>query len=93
MKEKEPPMRAIPLCLLTVATLVFAVPAVAEDFYVSGPRIGVEIGRDRGYYRDRDWDRDHYRTYGYDRWRGERCRTTVIRHGDGTITRERRCRD
>lgn len=89
-------MRVLTLCLLTATTLAFAAPAVAEDFYVGGPGVGVEIGHDRGYYRDRDWDRDHYRHYrteGFDRRGGERCRTTVIRRGDGSVTRERRCRD
>jgi hypothetical protein len=82
------------LFLLTVAAgLTFAVPAVAEDFYVGGPGFGVGVDTHH-HYRDRDWDSRRYRTEGFDRdYSVSRCRTTVIRHSDGSVRKVRRCRD
>jgi hypothetical protein len=85
-------MRALAFGLVAAAITV-AIPASAEEFYVGGPGIGVEVGNHHHY---RDWDRDrdvrvYHRTDGYDR--GERCRTTIIRRDDGSVRRIRRCRD
>jgi len=89
-------MKRTLMVVTAFAVLALAVPAAAEDFYVGTPGVGVEIGGP-GYHRDRyrdDWRSHHYRTEGYDRYYGaERCRTTIIRHSDGSTTRERRCRD
>jgi hypothetical protein len=75
-----------------IGILVLAAPASAEDYYVGAPGVDVGIGSGYHHYRDRDRG-DHYRTEGFDRSYGERCRLTVIRHSDGTTTRERRCHD
>lgn len=86
-------MRGLKFWLFAAATSTFAIPASAEDLSVGVPGVGMEIGRDQGFYRD------YYRDHGYRRTEGfapsniERCRTTVIRNFDGTVTRERRCRD
>lgn len=88
-------MRTMTLGLLAAGAALLAVPANAEDYYVGGPGVGVEFG-DHHHYRDWDRDRDVrvYRgTEGFDRWRGEGCRITVVRHADGSVTRVRRCRD
>jgi hypothetical protein len=85
-------MRGTLIAVASAALLAVIVPASAEDAFVGVPGVaGVEIGP--GYHRDHDWRRDHYRTEGFDRSYGERCRITIIRHSDGTTTRERRCRD
>jgi hypothetical protein len=85
-------MRGTLIAVASAALLTVIVPASAEDAFVGVPGVaGVEIGS--GHYRDRDWRSDHYRTEGFDRSSGERCRVTIIRHGDGTTTKERRCRD
>lgn len=88
-------MRNLTLGLLATAAVALAIPANAEDYYVGGPAVGVEFG-DHHHYRDWDRDRDvrvYRHTEGFDRWRGEGCRTTVIRRADGTVTRIRRCHD
>jgi len=84
-------MRMLAIGLIAAASFAVAAPAIAEDFYVGGRDggVGVEFGRNR------DRDRDHYRTYGSDRDydRGyARCRTTIIRE-DGMVRKIRRCRD
>jgi hypothetical protein len=85
-------MRKLTLGLVAAATLAMVVPAAAEDFYVGVPGVGVGVGHHR--YRDHDWDRYHYRrTEGFEGRSVERCRTVTIRHADGTVTRDRRCRD
>jgi hypothetical protein len=83
------------LIIAALAAVTFAVPASAEDAFIGVPGVaGVEIGSGHHYrHRDRDWRDDHYRTEGFDRSYGERCRTTVIRHSNGMTTRDRRCRD
>lgn len=90
-------MRKITLGLLAAAAVALAVPANAEDYYVGAPGVGVQFDTHHHY---RDWDRDRDRdvrvyrgTEGFDRWRGEGCRTTVIRRADGTVERVRRCND
>jgi hypothetical protein len=88
-------MRGTLIVIAATAVLALIVPASAEDAFIGVPGVaGVEIGSGHpGYYRDYDWRRDHYRTEGFDRSYGERCRVTIIRHSDGTTTRDRRCRD
>jgi hypothetical protein len=84
-------MRGTLIAIASAAVLAVIVPASAEDAFIGVPGVaGVEIGSG---HRDHDWRRDHYRTEGFDRSYGERCRVTIIRHGDGTTTKERRCRD
>jgi hypothetical protein len=81
------------IVLTALAGLTLASPALAEDFYVGGRGGGVGVGVDvgPGYHRDYR-DRDEVYTSGYDR-SYERCRTTVIRRGDGSVKKIRRCRD
>jgi hypothetical protein len=82
-------MRKLTLGILTVAGLAVAAPAVAQDVYIGGRGVGVEI--DNGHrYRDREL---RIRTEGYDRSYGERCRTTIIRSSDGSVKKIKRCRD
>jgi hypothetical protein len=82
--------------LAVVVGLAVAVPAFAEDFFVGGRAGGVGVGVDvnNGYHRNWDGDRVYRRTEGFDRVEGvERCRTTIIRHEDGSVRKIRRCRD
>ena len=89
-------MRMLAIGLITAAGLAVAAPAVAEDFYVGGRGVGVEV--DSGYHHDRGWHRgwDRDRTTGFE-FRGDRdyrrCSTTVICRDDGSVRRIRRCRD
>jgi hypothetical protein len=53
----------------------------------------VEVGRDPGYIRDFYRDRGYRRTEGFAPADIQRCRTSVIRNFDGTVTKERHCRD
>jgi hypothetical protein len=85
---------------MAVAGLALAIPASAEDLYVGGGGVGVDIdgpSYHRDGYRDRDYDhgaRVYRRTEGFDRYEGvERCRTTIIRRDDGSVRKIRRCRD
>lgn len=92
-QRTEARMRKLVLCLVATAGLAIAIPAAfAEDGFV-GARVGgvgVGVDVDGGHH----WRGDRYRTEGYDRREGfERCRTIIIRHGNGLTTRERRCRD
>ena len=82
-------MRMIAIGLIAAASFAVAAPAVAEDFYVGGRSVGVDV--DSGYRHDRDRYRDRDRTTGYDRG-SARCRTTIIREG-GEVRKIRRCRD
>lgn len=85
-------MRTLALGLVAALGVAIAAPAVAEEFYVGGPRVGVEIGD--GYRRHHDWREDRYRTEGFYRREGlERCSTTIIRRSDGSVRKIRRCRD
>jgi hypothetical protein len=88
--------------LLTFAAIcglaIASVPASAEDAFIGVPGVaGVEIGSGHHGYRDRDYDRGdrvYGRTTGFDRYEGgDRCRTTIIRHSDGSVRRVQRCRD
>jgi len=88
-------MRALTIGLITAATLGFASLASAQGVYLGAGPGGVGVGVDAGhrYYDDGPRYR-RYRTEGYDRYEGvARCHTTVIRRGDGSVTRVRRCRD
>ena len=85
-------MRTLMLGLVAAAGLAAAVPAVAQDVYVGGRGVGVEVNS--GYHRDRDWRSDRFRTEGFARRdRFERCSTTIIRRDDGSVRKIRRCRD
>jgi hypothetical protein len=86
-------MRALKIGLFAAATLALMSPASAEDLYVGVPGAGVEVARDPGYLRDFYRDRGYRRTEGFAPSDIQRCRTTVIRNFDGTVTKERRCRD
>ena len=80
------------IVLTALAGLALASPAFAEDLYVGGRAGGVGVGVDVGPgYHQGYRDRDVY-TSGYDRG-GERCRTTIIRRGDGSVKKIKRCRD
>jgi len=84
--------------ILAAAGMAVAVPAHAEDLYFGVPGAGVEFNSGpRHHYRDYDRDRDvrieRRETTGFDRHYGDRCRMTIIRRGDGTTVRERRCWD
>jgi len=82
-------MRGTLIVLSALAGLTLAAPAFAEDAYVGGRVGGVGVGVDvgPGYHH-------RYRTEGYDRYSGgERCRTTIIRHSDGSVRKIKRCRD
>ena len=86
-------MRAALIYVAAAAGLALATPAMAQDVYIGGRGggvgVGVDIGPSGGYRRHRD--REVY-TEGYSR-SSERCRTTTIRHPDGSVTKSRRCRD
>jgi hypothetical protein len=85
-------MRTLMLGFVAAAGLAVAVPAVAQDVYVGGRGVGVEF--DSGRHRDHDWRSDRYRTDGFARHeRFERCSTTIIRRGDGSVRKIKRCRD
>lgn len=86
-------MRAVLICVAAAAGLALASPAGAQDVYIGGRGGGVGVGVDvgvgsPGYRRYRD--REVY-TEGYSR-SYERCRTTTVRHPDGSVTKSRRCR-
>jgi hypothetical protein len=87
-------MRGTLIFVVAAAGLTLASPAYAQDVYIGGRGggVGVGVGVDvgsPGYRRHRD--REVY-TEGYSR-SSERCRTTTIRHPDGSVTKTRRCRD
>jgi hypothetical protein len=84
-------MRGTLIVLSALAGLALAAPASAEDTFV-GARVGpVGVGVDVDAHRHHD---RVYRTEGYDRAYGaERCRTTIIRHSDGSVRKIKRCRD
>ena len=88
-------MRKFLVGLVALGGLAVATPAVAQGIYLEAPGVEVGVGRrydrdyDRRYYRD--YDRRRYRddrAYGY---RGEGCRTVIIRRDDGSVRRIRRC--
>jgi hypothetical protein len=86
-------MRGTLIFVAAVAGLALAGPVNAQDVYIGGRGGGVGVGVDvdvgsPGYRRYRD--REVY-TEGYSR-SSERCRTTTIRHADGSVTKSRRCR-
>ena len=86
-------MRTTLIFIAAVAGLAFGSPAAAQDVYIGGRGGGVGVGVDvdvgsPGYRRYRD--REVY-TEGYSR-SSERCKTTTIRHADGSVTKSRRCR-
>jgi hypothetical protein len=86
-------MRGTLIFIAAVAGLTLASSANAQDVYIGGRGGGVGVGVDvdvgsPGYRRYRD--RDVY-TEGYSR-SYERCKTTTIRHADGSVTKSRRCR-
>lgn len=87
-------MRTVAVGLLVAAGVVLWLPVKAQDVYVgTGPGgVGVGVGPGPGY--DRGYDEPYRsrtrRTYvdeSYDR----DCRVKIIRHGDGRVTRVRRC--
>jgi hypothetical protein len=92
-------MRTVALGLIAAAGIAMAAPAAAQGVYVgAGPvGVGVGVGPGPGYYDDGYYGpryavpyRDGYR---YDRdyaYAGD-CRVKIIRHGNGSVTRIRRC--
>jgi hypothetical protein len=88
-------MRTVAIGLLTVAGIALALPANAQGVYVGAGPGGVGVGVGPGYYdgpRYREPYREHYtRTYDDDYAYGGECRVKIIRHGDGRVTRIRRC--
>ncbi len=85
-------MRGTLIFVTAVAGLALAGSAYAQDVYIGGRGGGVGVGVDvgvgsPGYRRHRE-----VYTEGYSR-SYERCRTTTIRHPDGSVTKSRRCRD
>jgi len=88
-------MRATLICVTAAAAFALAGSAAsAQGVYIGGHGGGVGVGVDVGSpgYRHRAYrDREVY-TEGYNRSYA-RCRTTVIRHADGSVTKARRCRD
>ena len=93
-------MRTTLITLAAVCGLAAAsIPASAQDVYVGGRAGGVGVGVDVGGpgYHGRDYyrgDRVYRRTEGFGRYEGAgRCRTTIIRRGDGSVRRIQRCRD
>jgi hypothetical protein len=91
-KEKLPEdtMKATLILAMAIAAAALAGPASAQGVYIGGRDGGVGVGVDVG-------PRHHYRerevyTSGYNR-SYERCRTTVIRHSDGSVRKIKRCRD
>ena len=86
-------MRGTLIFVAAATALTMATPASAQDVYIGGRGGGVGVGVDvdvgsPGYRRHRD--REVY-TEGYSR-SSERCKTTTIRHSDGSVTKSRRCR-
>jgi hypothetical protein len=79
------------IVLTALAGLTLATPALAQDVYVGGRAGGVGVGVDVGSGYHRGYREREYTT-GYDR-SYERCRTTIIRRGDGSVKRIRQCRD
>jgi hypothetical protein len=88
-------MRTVAVGLLVAAGVVLSLPVKAQDVYVGagpggGVGVGVGPGYDRGYdepYRSRSRRTYVDESYGQDR----DCRVKIIRHGDGRVTRVRRC--
>jgi len=87
-------MRGTLIVVAAVAGLTLASSAHAQDVYIGGRGggVGVGVGVDVGSpgyrrYRDREVITD-----GYSRSH-ESCRTTTVRHPDGSVTKTRRCRD
>jgi hypothetical protein len=90
-------MKKVLFSLATVGLLLSGTPSFAQVGVEVGPGgIGVGVGRDRDYRRDRYYDRREYiegrRYRGY---RAEGCRTTIIRdrrpNGDVVTRRISRC--
>jgi hypothetical protein len=86
----EDTMKATLILATVIAAAALAGPAAAQGVYIGGRDGGVGVGVDVG-------PRHHYRerevyTSGYNR-SYERCRTTVIRHSDGSVRKIKRCRD
>ena len=87
-------MRGTLIFVVAAAGLALASSAYAQDVYIGGRGggVGVGVGVDVGSpgyrrYRDREVITDGYsRSY-------DSCRTTTIRHPDGSVTKTRRCRD
>jgi hypothetical protein len=87
-------MRGTLICVTAAAGLALASSAYAQDVYVGGRGggVGVGVGVDTGspgYRRSRE--REIY-TEGYSNSYA-RCKTTTIRHRDGSVTKSRHCRD
>ena len=62
-------MRGMILGIAAIAGIACAAPALAEDLYVRGPGVAVDVDRghrdtvvERRVYRDRDFARGHCRT-------------------------------
>lgn len=80
-------MKKTVIALGVLAGAAILTPAFAEDFRVDAPGVHVGVGDHYG------WHHRHYRTEGYSSWGAERCRMTVVRHANGSVTKVRRCRD
>jgi hypothetical protein len=80
------------IVLTALAGLTLASPALAQDVYIGGRGGGVGVGVDVGSPGYRGYREREYYTSGYDR-SYERCSTTIIRRGDGSVKKVRRCRD
>ena len=85
-------MRLMKLALVVAGGAVLAstamAPALAEEVYVRGPGIGIELGTHPHRHRDVTVERRVY-TDGHSR---ERCRTVIIK-SEGVTKKIRRCRD
>jgi hypothetical protein len=85
-------MKGTLIVVTAIVGLAIASPALAEDIYVGSGRGGIGVGVDVGPGHRSYRERDEAYTSGYDRSRG-RCETTIIRRGDGSVRKIKRCRD
>jgi hypothetical protein len=81
-------MRFVIVALVTAGAVTLALPATAEDVYVRGPGIGVELGTG---HRSHDRVVTERRVYRDDDFARGRCKTTIIKT-DGMTKKIKKCR-
>jgi hypothetical protein len=88
-------MRTVAIGLVTAAGVALSIPANAQGVYVGAGPNGVGVGVAPGYYDGSGYGEPYRerstRTYNDDYAYAGECRVKIIRHGDGRVTRVRRC--